>query len=102
MHELQVEVQGVTVKARLIKRRIDRAQAEFDRAALEHPEGCTCQFCGVLLPWDANAIYAHSLRHPEMYEHKQRLPPDQERQVREWRLSQLAELGGDDGASDRQ
>lgn len=86
-------------KRAMIERRVAKAQKEFDRAAIEHPEGCICEFCAAVLPWDAHTIYNHSLRHPEMYEKKKRLSEANERKVREWRLSQLAELGGDDGAS---
>lgn len=86
-------------KRTMIERRIAKAQKQFDEAARQHPGGCICEFCDAVLPWDAQAIYDHSLRHPEMYEKKKRLSEANERKVREWRLSQLAELGGDDGAS---
>lgn len=81
-------------KRAMIERRIARAQKQFDKAAREHPDGCICEFCDAVLPWDAQTIYNHSLRHPEMYERKKKLSEANERRVREWRESELAKLEG--------
>ncbi|MEM0208615.1 MAG: hypothetical protein QW360_03420 [Thermofilum sp.] len=81
-------------KRAMIERRVAKAQKEFDKAALEHPEGCVCEFCAAVLPWDARTIYDHSLRHPEMYEKKKKLSEANERRLREWREGELAKLEG--------